>query len=80
MKNEITITKREQEAIRALQRLGRKWPKTLQLFSWSGTPTVMKRGQDDRWCSLSDTFHGIPNDGGDPTDKEVDQNAAITYE
>jgi len=78
--NRVVVTKAEQNAIGALKRLAKRWPKTLTLFSCSGTLVVMKEGPDGRLCSLSDFIHGIPNDGGDPGAEEVDQFAIIERE
>lgn len=71
----IELTKEEQNAIHSLERLAKRWPKTLWLFSASGTLEVYKlRGEgeqvhvsngsvDPNYCVT--TIHGIPNDGGD---------------
>jgi len=80
MVNKITVTKAEQQAIKALQKLAKTWPQSLELFSWSGSLTVLKEGQDGRKCLLPDNFHGIPNDGGDPDKHDVDQCAEFEYE
>jgi hypothetical protein len=75
----IRVSKDEQKAIKSLEALGRKWPETLFLFSWSGSLHVMKHLEDGR---LGDISHisGIPNDGGDPTYEEVDQYCKIEWE
>jgi len=65
---ELTIE--EEKVIKSLKRLAKKWPKSLKLFSWSGTLCVMDntieldnvRAND----LIFDTILGIPNDGGDP--------------
>jgi hypothetical protein len=62
---DIVLTKEEQATLRSLKRLANKWPRDLELFSWSGTLCVMKRDGSGRRC-LIDTFSAIPNDGGDP--------------
>ena len=63
------LTKEEELAIRSLKRLAKKWPKSLQLFSWSGSLTVLKaeRPKDlvSKWYPVSKIL-GISNDGGDP--------------
>lgn len=67
------LTDEEARAIASLQRLARRWPKSLTLFSWSGSLVVFHsadmgavtdrdRGND---LILAD-IDGIPNDGGDP--------------
>ena len=42
----IDITKEEKLAISALERVAKRWPKTLWLFSGSGTLWVMKYKKD----------------------------------
>lgn len=73
----VEITKEEQSAIRSFQRLARKWPKSLELFSWSGSLVVTKAGSEGRQV-IVENIHGIRNDGGDPND-EIDQNADILW-
>ena len=75
---EVKITKDEQRAIRSLERLAKKWPKTLSLFSWSGTLCVCKKANDGRPAVITQII-GIDNDGGDPSDNEIDQDADIFY-
>ncbi len=64
------LTAREEKAIADLQRLAKTWPKTLKLFSWSGSLVVFDADQDihggrpDQYVLAA--IHGIPNDGGDP--------------
>ena len=65
MADPITITPEEAAAIRSLKRLAKKWPQSLQLFSWSGTLIVIKRNSNDIDAEIA-TIPGIPNDGGDP--------------
>lgn len=74
---DLTLTIDEQQAIKSLQRIAKKWPKTLELFSWSGSLTIFKVGNDGRRCSI-DSVDGIPNDGGDPDD--INQSPEIDYE
>jgi len=69
----VTLTKEEQKAIASLERLAKKWPKSLQLFSWSGSLEIIK---DE---AVVGSISGIPNDGGDP-DGSIDQHAEIDYE
>ena len=69
------LTKDEKAAISALRRLAKKWPKTLWLFSASGTLTVMRCDENGEHAHLDsfgvdpdyivDTIIGIDNDGGD---------------
>jgi len=69
------LTPAEEKAIRALKSLAKKWPKSLWLFSASGTLHVMKagpRGEQVHTCShggidpsYSITTVNIQNDGGD---------------
>ena len=64
----------ELRAIRTLERLARTWPKTLWLFSASGTLNVMRVGPDGGHAVTPDggvdpafkveTIR-VPNDGGD---------------
>jgi hypothetical protein len=79
--NYTTITRKEQDAIDALQDLAKRWPKSLWLFSASGRLCVMKRDDDGEKVMIGDpalgqyggvdpaykvcTIHGIANDGGD---------------
>jgi hypothetical protein len=64
----------EEKAIRSLKRLAKTWPKSLWLFSASGTLLVMRAGENGDHVHLpSDgvdpdyalTTIAIPNDGGD---------------
>ena len=66
MADPITITPEEAAAIQSLKRLARKWPRSLCLFSWSGTLMVVKRNSADNDAEIA-TIEGIPNDGGDPS-------------
>lgn len=69
-------TKEEQKAINALNRLAKNWPKTMWLFSCSGSLIAMRCGEDgkhviDEFGSMAQSHileHiniGIDNDGGD---------------
>lgn len=72
---DIEPTEAERKAIAALKRLAKKWPKSLWLFSASGSLLVMRARQDgrhalDKFGSVDheytlDQIHGISNDGGD---------------
>ncbi|RLI63007.1 MAG: hypothetical protein DRO67_06400 [Candidatus Asgardarchaeum californiense] len=77
--NEVIITKEEEKAIASLERLAKKWPDSISLFSWSGTLVVMKHIEDGRLGYIT-TIEGIPNDGGDPSDGEVDSDVEVIYE
>lgn len=72
----IDVTDEERRAIASLKRLAKKWPKSLWLFSASGTLTVMRRAWDGEpsFCGkggtadkryIVDVIRGIDNDGGD---------------
>lgn len=68
------LTDEERRAVATLQRLAKRWPKSLWLFSGAGTLCVMKFDKDGNRVTLD---HGgmdpessvatikIPNDGGD---------------
>lgn len=70
----MDITKEEESAIKALKKLARKWPKSLWLWSGSGTLWIMKCKPDG---TRGETLFGavdpdyivdsvdITNDGGD---------------
>lgn len=68
------VTEDEAKAIRALQLLARRWPRSLTLASVGGSLVIFHTG-DERWSAasgreraeaiLADDFNGIPNDGGD---------------
>lgn len=74
----IELTVEEERAIASLQRLAKRWPKSLWLYSASGTLTVMRTAKDgthaveggvegagiDRAYIIT-TIQGISNDGGD---------------
>jgi hypothetical protein len=74
---DIKLTKEEQNAITSLKRLAKKWPKTLWLYSASGTLNVMKCGENGEQVMTQENHRGgfdsdycidkieIPNDGGD---------------
>lgn len=79
MTTDVVVTKEEQRAIKSLQRLAKKWPGTLELFSWSGALVILKKGSDGRDCNIAD-ITGIYNDGGDPDNATVNQFPNIKYE
>jgi hypothetical protein len=71
------LTAKERKAIADLQALAKRWPRSLTLFSWSGSLYVFK---SDEWAARGHSgpngydandyevahVSGIPNDGGDP--------------
>jgi hypothetical protein len=65
MADPIAITPEEAAAIRSLKRLARKWPQSLELFSWSGSLYVTKRNSNNISTEIA-SISGIPSDGGDP--------------
>jgi hypothetical protein len=75
MREHVEPTAEEARAIASLKRLARKWPRSLWLFSASGTLCVMRRGEDGEHAItdqegidsayLIDVIQGIDNDGGD---------------
>lgn len=70
------LTGEEVNAIRALERLAKRWPQSLKLVSWSGSLCVIRADVDflnrdrpgfvDPNDAVITTIEGIPNDGGDP--------------
>ncbi|MGE6114268.1 hypothetical protein ACLHZ0_21140 [Aeromonas salmonicida] len=74
---QVTLTKKEQQAIDELRSLAKRWPKTLKLFSWSGALCVFKTDSDGCAADVA-AISGIPNDGGDPDD--INQSPEIIYE
>lgn len=58
------ITPEERRAIRTLERLAKRWPKSLWLFSASGSLHVMKRGPDGERVMAKNNYMGrsIGND------------------
>lgn len=65
------LTDEERRAIASLERLVKRWPKSLKLFSWSGTLCVVQSEADlldgpDPDAAVITTIQGIPNGGGDP--------------
>jgi hypothetical protein len=77
----IKLTKEEAAAIASMNRLAKKWPKSLWLYSASGTLCVMKKDEDGEQVSIPLSSNGkvgggvdarhvvgtiaIENDGGD---------------
>lgn len=71
--DEVPLTDDERKAIRAMNRLAKTWPKSLWLFSASGTLTIMRKdatgtragdGDGVDQAFAVDTVD-IQNDGGD---------------
>lgn len=68
------LTDEERRAIASLQRLAKRWPKSLTLFSWSGSLVVYHTADKDQFVLggveandlILEAIDGIPNDGGDP--------------
>lgn len=71
--DEVELTTREEKAISELKAIAKRWPKSLWLFSASGTLLVMKKDSDGNKRyngesvareAIVDYIH-IENDGGD---------------
>ncbi len=63
------LTDEERKAIASLERLAKRWPQSLKLFSWSGSLCVMRADVsllDNPEAAVITYIEGIPNDGGDP--------------
>jgi hypothetical protein len=65
------LTDEERRVIASLERLAKRWPPTLTLFSWSGTLCVVRSEADlldggNPGDAVITTIEGIPNGGGDP--------------
>lgn len=67
------MTPEEEAAVRSLQRLAKKWPKTLTLASMGGSLVVVHTdderfdygGSLERQDAVLADISGIPNTGGD---------------
>ena len=61
------LTAKEQEAVMKMKKLAMTWPRTLSLFSNSGTLEIHKNGKGEPYTedSLVGEIYGIKNDGGD---------------
>lgn len=71
MKPDKSLTRDEKAAIRALQRLANRWPKSLSLLSWSGSLCVVPTDErDEPHGKRNIAIFGIPNDGGDPDGRQ----------
>lgn len=65
----MDLTEEERQAIAALERLAKRWPPSLKLFSWSGSLCVIRSDAsllDNPDAKVITYIEGIPNDGGDP--------------
>jgi hypothetical protein len=65
------LTDEERRAIASLERLAKRWPRSLTLFSWSGTLCIVRSDADllnggNPNDAIITTVEGIPNGGGDP--------------
>jgi LmbE family N-acetylglucosaminyl deacetylase len=63
----------DEQAVAALKRIAKRWPKHLTLFSWSGSLTVIDNRHPDYDATgavhedaIVANIEGIPNGGGDP--------------
>ncbi len=73
MTSTIALTSQEKAAIASLKKLAKTWPKSLWLFSASGTLCVMQKKADGERARIEDgidqeyvvTEIKIENDGGD---------------
>jgi hypothetical protein len=71
--DEVPLTREERLAIATLQRLAKRWPKSLWLYSGSGTLNVMRMDEDGREAMRGEGVDSdyvvdeidIRNDGGD---------------
>lgn len=70
----MKLTKKEDKAISALEKVSKNWPKSLWLYSASGTLWVMRYNDKGKTAILSNgsvdpdyciTSISIDNDGGD---------------
>ena len=67
--DEDELTDEERRAIASLERLAKRWPQSLRLFSWSGTLCVIRSEADlleEPEANVITTIEGIPNGGGAP--------------
>ncbi|MBF0234264.1 MAG: hypothetical protein HQK65_14690 [Desulfamplus sp.] len=74
MSIKLAMAKEEKAAINGLKQLAKKWPKTLWLFSASGTLCVMRKNDNGQHATMPtngvdpayilETIN-IENDGGD---------------
>ena len=60
------LTEDEERAVRSLKRVAKRWPRSLMLYSRSGTLEVHHlTNQPCNEAEPLDTIYGITNDGGD---------------
>lgn len=77
MKADKSLTVREKTAIKALQRLARRWPESLALISWSGSLYVVPVDEmDEPHEKRCVPIYGVTNDGGDPNPNLEDDDLA----
>lgn len=69
----MRTTLAERMAIDDLRSLAKRWPKTLMLFSWSGTLCVIKPSARRTMGQANVAIIEIPNDGGDPNGTDPSQ-------
>lgn len=68
----MSDTLTEEQVVRALDRLAKGWPDNLELFSWSGSLTLIDRNLSERGAPVAKAAiikewgSEILNDGGDP--------------
>ncbi len=66
MSGPAPLTAEEKQAIAALQRLAKSWPKSLWLFSAAGTLNVMKTNEAGERARKMEHWGGQPAEGLDP--------------
>ena len=67
--DELALTDEERRAIAALERLAKRWPQSLTLFSTGGSICIVRTDSnfmDDLDAAVITHIEGIPNDGGEP--------------
>lgn len=69
MTEEIELTQEEAKAIRSLQRLAKKWPKSLELFAANSSLIVCKDVDYQRYGI--ETILNIQCAGGDPDEETL---------
>jgi hypothetical protein len=68
----MELTDEEKAAIKALKRLGKKWPKSLLIFGSGGSGLSIRKPRPDGGYGASTEVacaQGFPNDGGDGGDE-----------
>ena len=69
--SDIELTDEEEKAIRALKRLGKKWPQSLLIFGGSQSGlSIRKPDENGSYGHQTEVacIDGFPNDGGDGGD------------